>query len=88
MTRLPTVQQRSRECHQDTDTQANSCDRPTVCVQLCLQSWLLENLIVALPSKGHKPAVKPADADHASKDGSAPSVTYCLKGLTTCLPWT
>lgn len=37
------------------------------------------------PSRGQSPATKPVDADHANRDGSAPSDTYCLKGLTTCI---
>ena len=36
-----------------------------------------------LPSKGQSPATKPMAADHASREGAAPSWTYCLKGLTT-----
>ncbi len=51
----------------------------------CFFSLQHPNMFIVLPSKGHRPAVKPVDADHANRDGSAPSVTYCLKGLTTCL---
>lgn len=55
--------------------------------QVCA-STVVKHIYTALrcsPRRGQSPATKPVDADHASKDGSAPSETYSLKGLTTCL---